>query len=265
MFTMKILKQIFNIYTLIVVIIYSTLLYIYFNHFDSSKFSDDNGKWGTFGDFFGGTLSPIIGIFSIYLTYKIIYKQSEESDQNEFKNMFQILFQSLPEEKKEITINKLTGDKAILKLNNDIELYYTMASEEDKNVIKNHQKNIENAFWNIQGDAKDSFGPFMKNLHNMLKFIDSYCAENRKNDYADLLRAQFNTHELLFIFYNSIGSTKHVQFKQRLKKFDFLKDIKDDEKIDANLRVLFNEHTSKKTISFSFFNYHITITEKNCA
>lgn len=66
--------------------------------------------------FFGGTLGPIIGIFSIYLTCKIIYKQSEESDQNEFKNMFQILFQSLPVEKKEIAINKLSGDRGSAKV-----------------------------------------------------------------------------------------------------------------------------------------------------
>ncbi|OJX49636.1 MAG: hypothetical protein BGO88_15505 [Flavobacterium sp. 38-13] len=259
---MKILKQIFNIYTLIVISIYSVLLYIYFNHFDSSKLSDDNDKWGTFGDFFGGTLSPIIGILSIYLTYKIIYKQSEESDQNEFKNMFQILFQSLPEEKKEISINKLVGDKAILKLNSDFKLYFEINSKKDSNIPKNHQKNIENSFLSIKGDAKDSFGPFMKNLHNMLKFIDSYCADNRKSDYADLLRAQFNSHELLFIFYNAIGSTKHSKFKNRLIKFDFLKDIKDDNSIDPDLRNLFKVKQSKYPINFSVWKYHIRI-EKN--
>jgi hypothetical protein len=53
---------------LFVILVYGILLYKYFSHFNSG-YSYENGDWGTFGDFLGGSLSPLIGIISIILTY----------------------------------------------------------------------------------------------------------------------------------------------------------------------------------------------------
>lgn len=244
-----------------VVVIYSSLLFIYFKHFNSSNFSNEQSVWGTFGDFFGGTLSPIIGIFSIYLTYKIISKQNEDSEQNEFKNMFQILFDTLPKAKESIVINRLEGQKAILKLNSELKKTYSRSYVINGQNSSNFQLNIEKAFYIIREDSKNSFDPFMKNLYNVLKFIDSYCLDARKEDYVDLLRVQFNTHELVFIFYNAIGSRDHSNFKNLLIKFNFLKEVIFSDEINEELLILYNIDLQKKPLIFRIFNYEMAITK----
>jgi large-conductance mechanosensitive channel len=66
-----------SIVILIAVIVFS-FYFINFHH----SFSDDNGKWGTFGDYVGGILNPIIAGFALYLiaeSYKLQKKELEET------------------------------------------------------------------------------------------------------------------------------------------------------------------------------------------
>jgi large-conductance mechanosensitive channel len=72
-------KNIIPIVGLIAIAIVS-LYFFKFHH----GFSDDNGKWGTFGDYIGGILNPIIAGFALYLiakTYDLQKKELEETKQ----------------------------------------------------------------------------------------------------------------------------------------------------------------------------------------
>jgi|GEM_PF-6183761 len=210
---------------LLVIVVYIVLLYNYFSHF-SSTYSDKNDDWGTFGDFLGGSLSPLIGIISIILTYDIINNQSRESKQAEFKNIFQILFDSISD-KIEIIERKgrpnLSGKKALFRINKDIESVYK--SEKKKNPEANSLDLFKKSFWSVHDDIKGSSSPYMKVLHNCLKAIDKHCIEGRQETYSSLLRAQLHPDELVFIFYNAIAHDKFKSFKSRIEKYSILKDV----------------------------------------
>jgi len=210
----------------LVILIYALLLYKYFSHFNTG-YSEHNGDWGAFGDFLGGSLSPLIGIISIILTYNIINNQTIESRQTEFKNMFQILFDSISE--KETIIERkgrpknLSGKKALFRINKDIESVYK--SEKNKNPTGNTIELFEKSFWSVYDDIKGSSSPYMKVMHNCLKAIDKHCIEERQETYSSLLRAQLHPDELIFIFYNAIASDNFKNFKSRIEKYSILKDI----------------------------------------
>ncbi|MGF1926046.1 MAG: putative phage abortive infection protein [Bacteroidia bacterium] len=218
-------------------LIYTALLMLYFyNFYDGTGFAKDNGKWGTFGDFLGGALSPIVGIISIVFTYKIINNQIAENKQTEFKYMFEILFSAITEKKKMIEFKyrekQLNGDKkevvandikAIDRINGLIESLYRNAlkTKPDSEPLKS----LQVSFWEAHEEINRSSAPYMKNLHNCLKIIDKNCVNERKKEYADLIRAQLSKEELIFIFYNAIADEAHKNFKSRIEKYSILKDI----------------------------------------
>jgi predicted RNase H-like HicB family nuclease/large-conductance mechanosensitive channel len=64
-----------------VILVAAIVFGIYFSKFHYGL-SDDNGKWGTFGDYVGGMLNPIIAGFALYLiaeSYKLQKKELEET------------------------------------------------------------------------------------------------------------------------------------------------------------------------------------------
>lgn len=233
---MKMIKRYWAIMS--VIIIYLFLLYKYFSHF-SEGYSETNDDWGTFGDFLGGSLSPLVGIISIILTYNIINNQSIENKQAEFKNIFQILFDSI-NDKIEIIERKgrpnLSGKKALFRINKDIESVYK--SEKRKNPNTNAIDLFKKSFWSVYDDIKGSSSPCMKVLHNCLKAIDKHCIVERQEAYSSLLRAQLHPDELVFIFYNAIASDDFKNFKSRIEKYSILKDVY-DYKFPEELRELY--------------------------
>lgn len=252
------MKMIKKYWPLILVIgVYILLLYKYFTHFNSG-YSDTNGDWGTFGDFLGGSLSPLIGIISIILTYNIINNQSKETKQTEFKNIFQILFDSIGD-KKELIERKgrpnTSGKKALFRINKDIESVYK--SEKRKNPTANSRELFSKSFWSVYNDINESSSPYMKVLHNCLKAIDRHCIEERQEVYSSLLRAQLHPDELVFIFYNAIASDKFKNFKSRLEKYTILKDVY-DYKFPQELRDLYDrnafEEGNKETKKIAHHN-----------
>ncbi|MES2619200.1 MAG: putative phage abortive infection protein [Bacteroidota bacterium] len=220
---MKIIKKYWAL--ILIIIAYLILLFLYFSHF-GFKYSKTNGDWGTFGDFLGGSLSPLIGIITIILTYNIINNQSQENKQSEFKNIFQILFDSI-NDKKEIIERKgkpnLSGSKAVARINRDIEAVFKYKKKKNPNSDK--LELFTQSFWSVYDDINGSSSPYMKVLHNCLKAIDKHCIEERQEAYSSLLRAQLHPDELVFIFYNAIASDDFKNFKLRLEKYSIMKDI----------------------------------------
>lgn len=211
-----------------IIVIYVVLLTLYFYNFHSG-FSTTKGDWGTFGDFLGGSLSPLIGIISIILTYNIIKNQSQENKQAEFKNIFQILFDTIPDKENIIEIDKkglkLLGKKALFRINKDILSVYKSEKRKRANANTANLVLFQRSFWSVYEDINGTSSPYMKVLHNCLKAIDKYCLEERQETYSSLLRAQLHNDELLFIFYNAIASDDFNDFKSRIEMYSILKDI----------------------------------------
>ncbi len=210
----------------------------------TGNISTSNSDWGSFGSYLAGVTSPILGIVGIVLTYSILNNQNKESRQSEFKFMFQMLYESLEEKKDQITIEKgrkiYKGKEAIKYLNVDFQSLITFN--------KNHNSNTptseiaSSAFWSVYYDknVKGSFATYMKNLHNCLKVIDSFCETEHRKTYADLLRAQMDTDDMIFLLYNGVGSSSFSDFKERLEKFTMLQDIANDTSVDPDIKGLYD-------------------------
>lgn len=210
------------------------VLRLYYNNFDKTL-SDDPQMWSSFGEFIGGSLGTFIGIVTVFLTYNIINNQLKDSEQTEFKYIFQLLFESIELKKgqAEYTMkNKsLSGSEAIIFITNDIQSLYTGSLNMFKSsgIDVPHKELIENAVSSVLEDIDYSTGPYMKTLHNCLKVIDSYCLEKHKKDYVNLIRNNMDDTDLVFVFYNCLASDEFKEFKERIEKFSFLKDINHSE------------------------------------
>ena len=212
--------------------------------------STSNSDWGSFGSYLAGVTSPILGIIGIVLTYSILNNQNKESRQSEFKFMFQMLYKSLDDKKKEITIKKgrkvYSGKEAIKYLNVDFQSLITFNKGRNSNT-----PTIElasSAFWSVSDDVnvKGSFATYMKNVHNCLKVIDCFCELEHRKTYADLLRAQMDTDDMIFLLYNGVGSSKFSDFKERLEKYTMLQDIANITSVDSDIKELYSSKAYSK-------------------
>ncbi len=66
-----------NLLIWLAIVLLLTALFLYFTHF-SGNLSDDTSKWGTFGDFMGGTLNPMFALLSLFAIIYTIRIQTEE-------------------------------------------------------------------------------------------------------------------------------------------------------------------------------------------
>ncbi len=211
----------------VVILCYIVFIGLYFYKFHESL-SSDNAKWGTFGDFLGGALNPIIGIITIVLTYDVIKNQIIESRQSEFKQMFEMLFNVVQENKNQIKFRRFGKDfygrEALPFINtNVINLYRFLNSVNPTE----QEENFRTAFWSVFDDICQSSSTFMKTIHNGFKVVDEYCQDDKKFSYSDLLRSQLNTDELVFLLLNGLASEDFKNFKSRMEKFTVLKDLVD--------------------------------------
>lgn len=206
------------------------------------ELSSRNSDWGLFGSYLGGVTSPILGIIGIVLTYNILNNQNKESRQSEFKYMFQILFESLEEKKELITIKKgrksYSGKEAIKFIN--IDFKSLIRYQKNQSTSRPTREIVSSAFWSIYDDANGSFAIYMKNMHNCLKVIDKFCEDAHKRTYADLLRAQLDSEEMIFLLYNGIGSSDFAGFKTRIEKYTMLQDIGNTTSVDADIKSLYD-------------------------
>lgn len=71
---------------------------------------------------------------------------------------------------------------------------------------------------------QSDFGHYFRNLYTITKFIHSSDSED-KQKYADILRAQLSSHELLLLFYNGLSEYGNKKFKPLIEQYQLLKNI----------------------------------------
>ncbi|WP_145489996.1 putative phage abortive infection protein [Yersinia rohdei] len=227
---------------------------------------------GTFGDFFGGTLNPILTFISVIFLISTIKIQ-----QTELSLTRKELMQTRLEYKN--TSNALNTQAIentffnILKLHNDISLNLNSvngflyendrykAEYKGKNVFinilnevkrdrshsfkENKPDVIYNNYLKIQNNHNHILGQYFINLYQALKLIDNYSdqvlsLENKKK-YSSILRAQLSTKELAVLFLNCLdGVCDKGQFKNLLIKYSILEHLPIVQ-IDSNTFELAND------------------------
>lgn len=148
---MKELRKFLKVFGIIltIVLIIPSLFYIII--FGSGKFSNNPQIWGTFGDYFGGVLNPLLGLANLIIFIKLTLIVAENQDI--------ATKQALSQEKK-ILISELMHDSAK-------ELSFVLNSLAQKII-----SNIEKSEWEIL-NVKQTITTFGNNYSYLFKKIDT--------------------------------------------------------------------------------------------
>ena len=204
--------------------------------------SDENGDWGTFGDFLGGSLSPIIGVISIYLTFVIINNQIKDNNHNDFKHTFEILYDSLDKKKNDIVLIRVSktnpnskiqikksrnktdeivkGAAALTIINYTIQTINNYLKKD--NDYNSFNDRIKKAYEQMLIDTKRTPLPYAKTITNSLNFIEKDCNIDRKEIYKNVLFSNMNNDDLHFLYYSLIYFDKEslIQKTPEIQKIE---------------------------------------------
>ncbi|MCB9285089.1 MAG: putative phage abortive infection protein [Lewinellaceae bacterium] len=85
-----------------------------------------------------------------------------------------------------------------------------------------------------------AFGHYVRTAHEILKFIEnSNLKRSKRQDYANIFRAQLSSHELLFLYYEVIIEFKK-EFNPLEREYNLLKYLPRHLIIDENLLKIYN-------------------------
>lgn len=251
---------IFIIGLLITVAVFAT----YYENFSiNGKLSTDQNIWATFGDYVGGTLSPILAFLALLaLLLSIHYqrielekstKQLEESaialkNQNDLikKQNIEATFFQLLKLYNEIVqglqiiaegVNSNRKPIEIIKINRECITYsfglvrYQLQEKGYENET-NDQKRlelIEEAYEIVFAKYSNAIGHYFRNIYLIFKFIDDSDMEFKdKENYANILRSQFSRDELNLLLYNSLSKYGKETILPLVKRYDLLKYLEKD-------------------------------------
>ncbi|MBW9274774.1 MAG: putative phage abortive infection protein [Candidatus Thiodiazotropha sp. (ex. Lucinisca nassula)] len=235
----------------VVALVSATVVIYFYATYYPGEIVANHSKWGTMGDFFGGTLNPIfgfIGLFALLLTIAIQNK--------ELANSTKELATSASALKEQSTSLKTQNFEntffQMLRLHNDIvnDMFLGEPQSADKGLngrdcfeeyygrYKAHYNrsnatvNDSNDFLGIIEDGYKSFfseqqadiGHYFRNLYTIIKFVNNSDIENKKQ-YVSMVRAQLSSYELALLFYNCLWSVGRKKFKDLIEKYELLENM----------------------------------------
>lgn len=223
-----------------------------------------------FGDFFGGTMNPLLSFLALIALFYTINIQSRELalSRDELRNSADALTSQNATLKKQhfdssffemlkmhnslvddidITFSHLhaganrfqgrdTFDKLIDVFNRRYEGIQNQSpdiSEEDK---------IERTYQSFYSSHNPDLGHYFRYLYNLIKYIDRNSSElNDPRMYSNLVRAQLSDDEVVILFYNCLSSLGREKFKPLVEKYSLLKHLPADRLVHVDHKNFYEE------------------------
>lgn len=235
----------------IIAIVSGGIVVLFYVNYFTGEISTDHDKWGTMGDFFGGTLNPIfgfIGLFALLLTIaiqnkelanstrelatsaKALKEQSESLKTQNFENTF---FQMLRLHSN-IVNDMFSGDPGSadkgLNGRDCFKEYYdsfkTHYNRENLNAhgSDEHLRIIQDSYTTFFAEKQSDLGHYFRNLYTIIKFVNNSDIENKKQ-YVSMVRAQLSSYELSLLFYNCLWSVGRKKFMSLIEKYELLENM----------------------------------------
>jgi hypothetical protein len=206
----------------------------------------DASIWGSFGEWIGGVLGTMIAVFSIYLLIKTLnfqietlksqIKSNEKINANNNRNTEIYILQQFHD-----TFNTLVS-----LYQNSIEDFKTDNNIKGKKFFHEQVKELQNSFTASNGDyekevqlAVNKFYEFytkyreyasvyFRLLYRVFQHIDSFkisedeISENKKIEYAKIVRCQLSEDEMFLLRYNAM-TTSGENMKRFINRYNLLK------------------------------------------
>jgi len=285
-------------------------------HMFNKDYIIDHGLFGTFGDFFGGVLGTIFTLISVLLVVRtfrhqqIVTKDNQELQKaQQFNDLFFELIHLYQSEVKELNgeLERIVDIKKDKDKDDSIQvkkerIQYTDKDyfDEEKRIIqkryrnqKSYENNVSRAvtyYMLFYTENRSKMAAYFRTLYRIFELIDksSLINEQRKKEYAKIVRAQLTESELFFLRYNATtmyGSPfvlylnkyhilKHLPAFELLEFKDWWNGMNRIERESINivyfticnaLKEMFKKLNSDKTIKANLFpnihtKYHISLS-----
>ncbi|HXG06022.1 MAG TPA: putative phage abortive infection protein [Nitrososphaera sp.] len=193
---------------------------------------------GSLGDSFGAVNALFAGlaflavVITIYLQSRAIRQSRADIDLQSFENKFFQLIRVQndildgivkyePVARQHIPIK---GRQRFKQLYDDFISYFE--AEKRKTPQTEDAEIIERAYSALFKNYEHELGHYFRHLYNIVAFIDrSQFHSSIKQGYANLLRAQLSSSELLLLFYNCLWHKGKKKFKPLVEKYALLEHL----------------------------------------
>ncbi|WP_320203400.1 putative phage abortive infection protein [Agrobacterium rosae] len=231
-------------------------------------------NWGTFGDFLGGVLNPVLTFLSFMaLLFTIILQQREihgakedakvlqdqrradrlSSERMQFENTFfqmvsihNTIVNSIDVDRGP-SKNQLHGRECFKHFRNEMQTFYNADATTDE--LTKSLAAHDHLWRSYQNDLAH----YYRYLYNIIRFINE--SDVNKTRYIRILRAQLSDFELLVLFYNGLFPLA-AKFKEYVEFFTLFDNLPKDLLFDRCHEQFyepsaFDEKAQKKPLSFT--------------
>ena len=244
---------------IIFVAVLSTIFVVGFYFWFTNNVNDTPSSLGTFGDFVGGSLNPLLSLLALIALFYTIIIQSRElslsrkelknsseslSDQNktlQHQRIDSSFFEMLKSHNSLIEVMHITLPKTPVRP--EEESFYaretfqhltkklkasiadhlgTQATEEGRLEYLHH------SYMTFYSNNAVYISHYFRSLYNLFKFIDYKSKLGDIDDvefYSNLIRAQISDYELIILFYNCLSPLGYSKFKPLVEKYAVLKHV----------------------------------------
>lgn len=229
--------------------------YFYFSKHSLSWLSGEVEELGQMGDFFGGTLNPILAFLSFCLllitiklqskelknsrkelskSSKALKKQSKSLKLQNFENTF---FKMLDLHNKTVNELKFTKMKFIFYDFEEDSILYDDRERTESTALNaisdlcNDLKNISDKYYQIPFNKiydsyyknyKSILNKYLYTVEQIFTHIYSYpLSDNEKIKYANIYKAQFSQGELKLLFYSCVSNHNMFNLKKYIEELKF--------------------------------------------
>lgn len=197
----------------IIITIALTVIIFYVYNFGNNELSSDTGDWGTFGDYIGGTLNPILAFFSFLALCHTIHLQNKQlqlSEKTQTIQRFEGLFTYMANE-----LSRMQGNL------NDLSIQNILKRSGRKSYRYVEIRNT------LGRNAK--YSHFCIYLYQIIKLIDdqddNIISFQDKKRYSNIIRSNLNTSSIQLCFLNNITLGSYdddfKKYKRLLEKYSF--------------------------------------------
>lgn len=208
--------------------------------YESENDSEGNqtiGLLGTFGDFFGGTVNPILTFLTfigllitialqrkeLHLTREELRKSAEEQAKSANAANRQVAESSIFNL---INLNRKIFSDISFESQNGLNAFNCILEKEKKDGIKCLKS--EFFYFRISKDKSYIFGPYFGTLHQVFLTIDSYdsdlMSDFLKRRYVGIVRSYLSLPEITLLSLNCLNKVSDDgEFKEILIKYEFFK------------------------------------------
>lgn len=233
----------------LVFFIITLLIYFYYYH---GEISHDHDKWGQFGDYLGGTLSPIFSLLSLiailltllfqakemYSSTESLKKQSKHTEMQAFESTFFSMIMLHNENLKGLDLEDTetqtyTGRSVFKVMLRKLKDFYN-ASDNTNELHK-----IRDAYNKFYSSNSKFIGHYLRTLNQLIEYILNSGVDN-KSKYINLLIAQLSEMELSIVFYHSMVNDSFISF-DTLRNYGFFKEFRNEAFINIDIHKAYLE------------------------